>query len=103
MLPRCNLYCGVGELVVGGQYRILRRLGRGGFGLVYLVETTVGLFLGGKPRAPRTIGTLAVVWTVGELLTWGRSFNPGLDRDVDLSAAGANRPGKWLTGAHEQK
>ena len=29
-------------LVAGGQYRVLQRLGQGGFGTVYLVETVVG-------------------------------------------------------------
>jgi len=32
----------VGTLVGGGQYRVLKRLGQGGFGTVYLVETIVG-------------------------------------------------------------
>lgn len=32
----------LGQTVVGGQYRILGRLGSGGFGVVYLVETVVG-------------------------------------------------------------
>jgi serine/threonine protein kinase/hemoglobin-like flavoprotein/Ran GTPase-activating protein (RanGAP) involved in mRNA processing and transport len=32
----------VGSLVAGNQYRILRRLGAGGFGVVYEVETVVG-------------------------------------------------------------
>ena len=32
----------LGRLVAGGQYRVLRRLGAGGFGSVYLVETVVG-------------------------------------------------------------
>lgn len=32
----------LGEIVVGGQYRVLRRLGAGGFGVVYEVETVVG-------------------------------------------------------------
>ncbi len=32
----------LGEVVAGGQYRIVRRLGSGGFGSVYLVETVVG-------------------------------------------------------------
>jgi hemoglobin-like flavoprotein/tRNA A-37 threonylcarbamoyl transferase component Bud32 len=32
----------LGTLVAGGQYRVLQRLGQGGFGTVYLVETVVG-------------------------------------------------------------
>lgn len=32
----------VGAVVAGGQYRVLERLGHGGFGTVYLVETVVG-------------------------------------------------------------
>jgi serine/threonine protein kinase len=32
----------LGALVVGDQYRVLRRLGAGGFGIVYEVETVVG-------------------------------------------------------------
>ncbi|HVS02792.1 MAG TPA: protein kinase [Thermoanaerobaculia bacterium] len=32
----------LGTTVVGGQYRVLRRLGEGGFGVVYEVETVVG-------------------------------------------------------------
>jgi serine/threonine protein kinase len=32
----------VGKKVAGGQYRVLRRLGSGGFGVVYEVETLVG-------------------------------------------------------------
>jgi serine/threonine protein kinase/hemoglobin-like flavoprotein len=32
----------LGEVIVGGQYRITRRLGSGGFGVVYEVATTVG-------------------------------------------------------------
>jgi serine/threonine protein kinase/hemoglobin-like flavoprotein/Ran GTPase-activating protein (RanGAP) involved in mRNA processing and transport len=32
----------LGEHVVGGQYRVVRRLGAGGFGVVYEVETVVG-------------------------------------------------------------
>ena len=32
----------LGAEVVGGQYRVLRRLGAGGFGVVYEVETVVG-------------------------------------------------------------
>jgi serine/threonine protein kinase/hemoglobin-like flavoprotein/Ran GTPase-activating protein (RanGAP) involved in mRNA processing and transport len=32
----------LGELLVSGQYRVLRRLGAGGFGVVYEVETVVG-------------------------------------------------------------
>jgi hemoglobin-like flavoprotein/Ran GTPase-activating protein (RanGAP) involved in mRNA processing and transport len=32
----------IGQLVAGQQYRVLRRIGAGGFGIVYEVETTVG-------------------------------------------------------------
>jgi len=32
----------LGQAVAGGQYRVLRRLGAGGFGVVYEVETAVG-------------------------------------------------------------
>ncbi|MGE0864111.1 MAG: protein kinase [Vicinamibacterales bacterium] len=32
----------IGEVVANGQYRVLERLGHGGFGTVYLVETVVG-------------------------------------------------------------
>ena len=32
----------VGQTVAGGQYRVLRRVGAGGFGVVYEVETVVG-------------------------------------------------------------
>ena len=41
----------LGKEVVGGQYRVLRRLGRGGFGVVYLVETV----LGGLKRALKVL------------------------------------------------
>ena len=43
----------LGETVVGGQYRVLRRLGAGGFGVVYLVETVVG----GLRRALKVLHT----------------------------------------------
>lgn len=42
----------IGEVVVGGQYRIVRRLGAGGFGTVYEVETIVG----GLRRALKVLG-----------------------------------------------
>jgi hemoglobin-like flavoprotein/Ran GTPase-activating protein (RanGAP) involved in mRNA processing and transport/tRNA A-37 threonylcarbamoyl transferase component Bud32 len=32
----------IGQAVAGSQYRVLRRIGAGGFGTVYLVETVVG-------------------------------------------------------------
>lgn len=32
----------IGRVVAGGQYRVLRRLGSGGFGVVYEVETVIG-------------------------------------------------------------
>jgi serine/threonine protein kinase len=34
----------LGATIASGQYRVLRRLGSGGFGTVYLVETAVGAF-----------------------------------------------------------
>ncbi len=49
--PACELACPLegwpadrllGREVAGGQYRVLRRLGAGGFGVVYEVETVVG-------------------------------------------------------------
>ncbi len=43
----------LGTLVAGGQYRVLRRLGAGGFGVVYLVETVVG----GLRRALKVLHT----------------------------------------------
>jgi serine/threonine protein kinase len=43
----------LGQTVVGGQYRVLRRLGAGGFGVVYLVETVVG----GLRRALKVLHT----------------------------------------------
>lgn len=36
------LDCRLGSLVAGAQYRVLRRVGSGGFGVVYEVETAVG-------------------------------------------------------------
>mgnify|MGYP002819425918 CR=1 FL=1 len=43
----------LGQTVVGGQYRVLARLGAGGFGVVYLVETVVG----GLRRALKVLHT----------------------------------------------
>ncbi|HXK60399.1 MAG TPA: serine/threonine-protein kinase [Acidobacteriota bacterium] len=37
--PRDNL---LGKIVAGGQYRVIRRLGSGGFGVVYEIETVIG-------------------------------------------------------------
>jgi hypothetical protein len=33
----------------------------------------------GRMRRPTIVAALAVAWTIGELATWGRSFNPGID------------------------
>src|SRR3954470_20956040 len=41
----------LGAMVVGGQYRVVRRLGSGGFGVVYEVETA----LGGLRRAMKVL------------------------------------------------
>lgn len=43
----------LGTLVAGGQYRVMQRLGAGGFGVVYLVETVVG----GLRRALKVLHT----------------------------------------------
>lgn len=42
----------VGAVIAGGQYKVRRRLGSGGFGLVYEVETV----LGGLVRAMKVLG-----------------------------------------------
>src|SRR5688572_27448121 len=47
----------LGRQVVGGQYRVCRRLGAGGFGVVYEIETVLG-------RLRRAMKVLYPQWSV---------------------------------------